>query len=183
MKQQRERDPWIGSNWAQQRRNLDADKEMHPLFHDFALRCTDRTIRYPSGDFIKIIREPFILWNIDNRTLSESELKLDTGAGVAQEWAVPGHYLNSWATNHANLSLPGGETVRVSMGCHNLPSEDERIMFSIRRRDSAEPGGWATARGGEWREVVVPGETGSWQEYEILTSGAPTDAASARLVF
>ena len=101
-----------------------------------------------------------------------------------REWAVPGNDLNSWATNHANLSLPGGQTVNVSMSCHNLPSEDGRIMFSVRRRGSGEPGGWVTGRGGEWREVVVPGESGSWQDYEILASGAPAvDAGDAGLVF
>jgi len=62
-------------------------------------------------------------------------------------------------------------------------------MFSIRRRGSGEPGGWLpggwlTGRGGEWREVVVPGESGSWQDYAILTSGAPAiDAEYTRLVF
>jgi len=90
MKKQRKREPWIGSNWVQQRRNLDADKEMRQLFHDFALRCTDMTIRYPSGDLIYIMRKPIIFWNIDNRTLSESELQLDASVGAVARMGSPG---------------------------------------------------------------------------------------------
>jgi hypothetical protein len=152
---------------------------MGTLFHDFGRRLVDGEIRYPGGERINVTSElraeqlgvkvPGGGW-----TSQGDPPPLVGSAGVVERWWVADFGISGWKLQRLKASFVGGQRVNVSMNHFEPTWYLDKLNWSV--KPVGEKGAWQeTAKGGEWRELDVPGDNGTISEYDfVLTSTAST---------